>query len=378
MTQDIFPPLKIAFVLNALTTGGAEIHTVNLARSLFDLGHTSRLFPLVGHEQINTRGMTVEPVGGNALTDFHAIRRLGANIDAFNADVVVAVNGRPAAYAQLAHLFGKARKRPVVTIYHTTRLLDLRQRLQYAANLLFMNRSEALVFVSANQRDHCTRRGMHARRILTIHNNIDGKRFNPAARNLNRDATRHRLGIAADEYVIGMSAAFRPEKNHTQALEALHALRIRNISARLLLLGDGPCRPQIEETARAYGLENAVLYAGRQADVVPWLAAFDVGILTSNAIETFSLAALEIMALGIPVVLSDIGGASEMVISGRSGYLFTVGDTNTLVQALTDLVDSNIRQRMGKEAAMFVGNHFAKGSMVAAYIRLLSELRDQS
>lgn len=375
MTQDTSPPLRIAFVLNALTTGGAEIHTVDLARSLVDLGNACRLFPLLAHEQIDRRALAVEPVGGNALTDFAAMRRLGASLDAFNADVVVAVNGRPAAYAQLVHLVGKAQRRPVVTIYHTTRLLDLRQRLQYAANLPFMNRSDALVFVSANQRDHCTRRGMHPRRILTIHNNIDGSRFNPAARARDREATRIRLGIGADEVVIGLSAAFRPEKNHIQALDALQALRTHNIPARLLLVGDGPCRPQIEEAARARGLDGAVLYAGRQADVLPWLAAFDIGILTSTAIETFSLAALEFMALGIPAVLSDIGGASEMVIAERSGYLFPVGDTDALVKALTILADSGIRRQMGEAAAAFVGSHFAQGSMVGAYVRLFSELK---
>jgi len=375
MTQGASPPLRIAFVLNALATGGAEIHTVDLARSLVDLGHACRLFPLLAHEQIDRRGLEVEPVGGNALLDLAAMRRLGASLEAFDADVVVAVNGRPAAYAQLAHLVGRARRRPVVTIYHTTRLLDLRQRLQYAANLPFMNRSDALVFVSANQRDHCTRRGMRARRMLTIHNNIDGQRFNPAARALHRETTRARLGIGADEIVIGLSAAFRPEKNHLQALDALHALRARQIPARLLLLGDGPCRPQIEEAARARGLEGAVVYAGRQSDVVPWLAAFDIGILTSTAIETFSLAALEIMALGIPAVLSDIGGASEMVVPERTGYLFPVGDTDALVMALTRLADAGIRQPMGDAAAAFVGGHFAQGSMVGAYIRLFSELR---
>lgn len=367
-------PLQIAFVLNALTTGGAEIHTVGLARALVARGHGCQLMPLLDDAQIDPRGLVVEPVNDNGLFHLAAHRRLGISLERYRPDVVVAVNGRPSSYAHLAQLLVGPRRRPIATIYHTTKLLDFRQKLQHAAHLPFINRSDALVFVSANQQAHCTRHFMHGRRALTIHNGVDGARFRPAARALHREAMRARLGFRPDEYVIGQSAVFRPEKNHPQSLKALAALRARGVPARLLLVGDGPGRTQIEDLAQTLGVADAVYLAGRQADVVPWLSVFDVGILTSTAIETFSLAALEFMAIGVPAVLSDIGGASEMLAEGRTGYLFPVNDSPALIEALEALADPILRKRMGDAAAAHVARSFTLEKMVVSYEQLFFQL----
>jgi glycosyltransferase involved in cell wall biosynthesis len=151
-------------------------------------------------------------------------------------------------------------------------------------------------------------------------------------------------------------------------------LREQGIPARLLLIGDGPERSAIEMHVAAAGLGRAVIFAGRQADVVPWLSAFDVGILTSTAIETFSLAALEFMALGVPGVLSDIGGANEMICEGQNGHLFPVGDTAGLVKALAGLGDRCMLAQMGIEAAARVRLMFGLDAMVDRYTHLLTEL----
>lgn len=213
--------------------------------------------------------------------------------------------------------------------------------------------------------------------MLTIHNGVDPARFNPAARALHRDTTRMRLGLSPDDYVIGQSAAFRLEKNHVQSVQALADLRAQGHRAHLLLLGDGPGRGAIEAKIQAQNLGDAVIFAGRQSDVVPWLAAFDVGILTSTAIETFSLAALEVMSMGIPAVLSDIGGASEMVRSGENGYLFAVNDTLALTAALSELADPAARARMGDAAVRQSVERFSRTTMIDRYEQLFEELANR-
>jgi glycosyltransferase involved in cell wall biosynthesis len=117
---------------------------------------------------------------------------------------------------------------------------------------------------------------------------------------------RRVLGLADGDYVVGMCAVFRPEKNHLQLVEAVAKLRARGIPARALLIGDGPMRPAIESRARDLGVAADVVIAGFHQDVRPLLAASDVVALPSTSVETFSLAALEAMALARPVVLSDI------------------------------------------------------------------------
>ena len=163
-----------------------------------------------------------------------------------------------------------------------------------------------------------------------IHNGVDPEHWrSPGAEA--RTRMRRVLGLADGDYAVGMCAVFRPEKNHLQLVEAIAQLRARGMPARALLIGDGPMRPAIEARARDLGIAGDVLIAGFHQDVRPLLAASDAMALPSTSVETFSLAALEAMALGRPVVLSEIGGAAEMVRPEENGFLFPAHDTPALV-----------------------------------------------
>jgi len=107
--------------------------------------------------------------------------------------------------------------------------------------------------------------------------------------------------------------------------------------------------------------------------VRPLLAAADVIALCSTT-ETFSLAALEAMAIGRPVVLSEVGGAAEMVRPAREGFLFPVGDTRALVDRLTALHGADLRRRAGAAARETVEARFSERAMVDRYETLLQRL----
>lgn len=366
--------MRVAFVLNALRTGGAEIHTVTLAQELRERGHDTLLLPLVHLDQVEPRGVPVADVRGNSPTDIAAMKRLAANLRDFQAEFIFTVNERPTIYAHAAQFFGAPRV-PIAAIYHTTVLQTTAQRINNLIARPFIRRSEALIFVSDGQQAYCLGRGMTARHVETIHNGIDGKRFSAAVAAAHRSAKRAELDFASDDFVIGLSAAFRREKNHVQAVEAVSTLRGKGVSARLLLVGEGPFQGVVRDRAAALGLSDHVFFAGRQSDVVPWLSACDVGVLTSVAVETFSLAALEFMGLGVPCVLSELGGASEMIEPGDNGYLFPVGDTPALVAKLEKLTDPVHRREAGQAAEARVHSLFTVDTMVDRYDALLSKIR---
>jgi glycosyltransferase involved in cell wall biosynthesis len=98
-----------------------------------------------------------------------------------------------------------------------------------------------------------------------------------------------------------------------------------------------------------------VTVTGLQQDVRPLLGACDVLTLCSTAVETFSLAALEAMALARPVVHSDVGGAAEMIRDGEQGFLFPVNDTAALVGRLHALADPAVRERLEAQSCDIVG-----------------------
>src|SRR6185503_4454165 len=110
-----------------------------------------------------------------------------------------------------------------------------------------------------------------------------------------------------------------------------------------------------------------------QQDVRPFVTACDVVALCSLT-EAFSLAAIEAMALGRPVVHSDVGGAAEMIEPGRNGYLFPAGDTRVFVDKLAALADRSRREAMGAHARRVAESRFSEKAMVDRYERLLLSL----
>jgi glycosyltransferase involved in cell wall biosynthesis len=233
--------------------------------------------------------------------------------------------------------------------------------------------ADCLVFVCEAQRRYWLPRKVAARANLVIHNGVDAEHWKPAAR---EEVQRMRgvFGYAPGDYVVGLCAALRPEKNHFQLVGALAGLRARGIPAHALLIGDGPMREAIESRASDAGVAGGVQITGFQHDVRPYVAACDVLVLCSKSVKTFSFAALEAMALGRPVVHSDIGAAAEMIYPGENGFLFPTGDTPALVQRLAELAEPALRSRMGAAARELVAARFSERAMIDRYEATLLNL----
>jgi glycosyltransferase involved in cell wall biosynthesis len=158
-----------------------------------------------------------------------------------------------------------------------------------------------------------------------------------------------------------------------QLVDAIARLRAQGVPARALIIGDGPMRAAVEARARARGVDHEVVFCGFQHDVRPYVAACDVMVLCSLT-EAFSLAALEAMALGRPVVHAQVGGAAEMILPGRNGYLFPAGDTGALTGKLGLLAERAVSRSMGANARQVVQARFSETAMVDRYEQTLLEL----
>jgi glycosyltransferase involved in cell wall biosynthesis len=153
-------------------------------------------------------------------------------------------------------------------------------------------------------------------------------------------------------------------------VDAAKMLIEKGHSIKLLLVGDGVERKKIEEHAKHCNMVNNLIITGFQQDVRPYILASDIVIMPSVA-ETFSIAILEAMALGKPIVSSNIGGASEQVIDGENGYLFPAGNINALAAKIEIIIEKNLFQSMGKKSRSLVVAKFTSQQMVANYKKLL-------
>ena len=361
--------MRLALVTGSLVHGGAERQAITLANRLAERGHECHAVYVkndpsqLGRLHLPATG-SVRCLHAARYFDVRALSHLQAHLERLAPQALLATNPYALMYASLANPGV-----PLIVTLHSTYIRSLKERLQMLAYRPFFWSAACAVFVCERQRRHWRSRGLFARRNQVIYNGVDLEHWQP----VNATALRRALGFAPDDYVIGLSAVLRPEKNPAQLVEAVAALRQRGLPARALFIGDGPERGAVEAMARNLRVTDRVVIAGLQEDVRPFLSACDVLALTSFT-EAFSLAAIEAMALSRPVVHPEVGGAAEMIHSGQDGWLFPVGDTATLVDRLAVLADPVVRARMGENARASVASRFSERAMVERYEQLLFEI----
>jgi glycosyltransferase involved in cell wall biosynthesis len=188
-----------------------------------------------------------------------------------------------------------------------------------------------------------------------------------------------RLGIRPDDFVIGKVARLFALKGHEELIDALPTL-VRHIpNLRVLLVGDGPWRPRFEKQVAQAGLSDRVIFAGLvPAPQVPaYLALTDVLVHLSRR-EGLARVLPQALATGKPIVATDCDGASEVCITGKTGFLIAPDDQPALVEGIRQLAaDSELRRSMGAAGREFVRSRFSTQRMVddldALYRRLLRE-----
>ena len=364
--------MKILFLTGSLVHGGAERHTITLANRLAERGHECHAAYVKNDpSQLERyRGMaSITCLHADSYLDRAALGRLKSLLTTVNPTHVLAANAHALFYAWLGlRLAGSPA--PLAVTYHTTLPKHAKEWLQMLYYRPLFWSADWLVYVCEAQARYWRRRQLFARRTGVIYNGVDLAHWTPRP----AQPLRKLLGFGEADLVVGMAAVLRPEKNPVQLVEAVARARARGIPAAALFIGDGPMRPAVEARAAALRVTEHVRITGLQQDVRPLVAACDAIALCSTSVETFSLAALEAMALARPVVHADIGGAAEMVRDGYNGFLFPVGDTPALVERLVALKDPVPRSRMGAQARIAVEAHFGESTMIDRYESGLLEL----
>lgn len=183
------------------------------------------------------------------------------------------------------------------------------------------------------------------RKMRVAYNGIDLAMF--AGLDKQRPDARRMLGIAEDELLVGNISCMRPVKGLLQFVEAARLVLKKDTGIRFILVGGGDQQDEITERVRRYGLEDYVRLVGAQTDVLPYLSAMDIGVLSSLA-EGFSNSLLEYMAAGLPAIATDVGGNREALED--TGILVPPDDPASLAEAILRLRSLELRQQLGHAA----------------------------
>jgi len=182
-----------------------------------------------------------------------------------------------------------------------------------------------------------TTEGISSERVHVIYNAIDLEPYKGTLKEM-RAAARHELNLAENVPVVGIVANLRPVKGIDLFLRAASYVSAIMPAARFLIVGEGNERAELEELANTLGLGEAVSFLGSRQNVIKLLAAFDVGVLSSNS-ESFSNSIVEYLAAGLPVVCTDVGGCREAVEGDGRGIVVAVGDHEGLGKAIIRLLE---------------------------------------
>lgn len=240
--------------------------------------------------------------------------------------------------------------------------------------------SDAVLVVSTALQRYAITHGARPSTVTVQPNGVDTGRFVPEQGRLR---ARSRWNIPPDAFVAGFSGSLKPWHGVNTLLDAFALLRERDPSARLLIVGEGPCDVELQMQAEGLGLGDAVVFTGKviHAEMPELLTAMDVGVAPYLSLPDFYFSPLKIyeyMAAGLPVVASDAGDITTLVHHGRTGILFPPAEVASLADALTQLAfNPELRVRLGKAARGEAELHTwdANARLVAGLARDLSDDR---
>jgi N-acetyl-alpha-D-glucosaminyl L-malate synthase BshA len=251
---------------------------------------------------------------------------------------------------------------PVVTTLHGTDVTLVGNDPSYLETTRFgIVQSDAVTAVSESLRRTTVEQLGIQSRIDVVPNFIDPARYEEA-----RKLPGARRWAKPGERILVHISNFRPLKRVLDVVAVFEGV-LREVPSRLLMVGDGPDRPKVEQYCREHGICGAITFVGSLPLVEEVLVGADLFLLLSDT-ESFGLSALEALACEVPVVATAVGGLPEVVTDGENGYLLPVGDIDGFAAvALRLLKDEALRRRFGAAGRRRAVEVFSQDAVVARY-----------
>ena len=234
---------------------------------------------------------------------------------------------------------------------------------------------QKMVAVSEDTRRFAIRRqGIKSSKLVTIYNSIDTDYFQPLTSSEEKQALRVNLSVADTERIVLTVAKLHPQKGHCYLIQAIPSILKRFPNVRFLFAGEGELFEDLKNLVKQTGIVSAVSFLGVRQDIPQLLSLSDVFVLPSLW-EGMPNAVLEAMAVGTPVVATNVGGGPEVIIGDETGILVPSEDSDALAQAIIRLLeDPVLRQTLAEEAQRWVLENLTEEKNISAYEQLYESL----
>ncbi len=338
--------MKVLLVITrADSVGGAQTHVLDLAIGLIQHGHEvlvaaggrGTFTTMLDHASIPSVECTDLQREIRPVEDSRAFSQLRRIIQTFQPDLVSAHTSKAGLLSRLACRFPRI---PCVVNPHgwafAEGVPEPRRTVYRWLERGVAPLADQIICVSEHDRQLAVRAGIHPSKLVTIYNGVPDV----------HPSFRARAEIGNGPVRVVMVARFDQQKDHRTLLEAFHGIP----GACLDLVGEGPNMAAVQAHATALGITDRVRFLGHRDDVAEILAQSQIFALISNW-EGFPQSTIEAMRAGLPVVVSDVGGAAEAGIDGTTGYHVPRHEVAAVRDRLTRIVtDIQLREQMGRAA----------------------------
>lgn len=260
---------------------------------------------------------------------------------------------------------------PVVTTLHGTDITLVGKDSSFAPVVTFsINASDGITAVSENLRSETYDYFNITKDIRVIPNFVDMNRFKRQRKDHFKKAI-----CPNDEYLIVHTSNFRKVKRVEDAVRTFEKIS-RQVPSKLLLVGDGPERNNVEKLCRELGTCENIRFLGKLEAIEEVLSVSDLFLMPSEK-ESFGLAALEAMACEVPVISSNAGGLTELNIDGQTGFALPIGDIEGMTEKALYILSSPERLKEFKHNALQRAREFEIGKIVPHYEALYREIHEK-
>ena len=364
--------MKILYVITRPDLGGAQVHLYELVSHCRQ--HGIQPYVVVGtdgwlSEQLRILGVLVIVVPKlvreiSFKKDLQAIYRLSGIIGEIHPDLVHCHSSKAGILGRIAAWINHV---PVVFTAHgwafTEGVHPVKRFVYGCIERVIAHITAKIICVSEYDRQlGLCYMGNQGHKLVTVYNGISSQETS---------ATAERIFGETLQFI--MVARFSAPKEHIQVLRALQIVKSRGKSIRVTFVGDGPDYNQVKHTARAFQVDDMVVFEGQSDHVRRLLPQYDVFLLISRW-EGFPISILEAMSAGLPVMASNVGGVKEEVVDGSTGWLIPNGDYKYLADRMIDVIDHRERlQQLGENGKKMFEENFTVVKMLDKIWRIYDE-----
>jgi glycosyltransferase involved in cell wall biosynthesis len=363
--------MRVLFVLGGFRIGGYEILSVRLANMLAECGNRIGILSISKESQILDKvnwKVAAYTVAREYKYDISVMRKASRVLKDFNPDVVLSCAYFEYLIARIAAALYSCKAKFILS-FHTTEPFDSKERhwnKLYGLMVRFFN-DNYIAIHSSQKQYYSTEYGLPGERFTLIHNGVDTDYFRPSERKASQ-----RDGI----FRIAHVASLKPLKDQWTLLSAVEELNKKCKKWRLYIAGadqDGILEEYMDFVKRSR-LTEKVQFLGAVSDTRDVLIDADVFVLTSLT-EALPVSVIEAIAMGLPCIVTDVGGNSDIIENGKQGYLVEPGDYRAIASHLRNLIANPVKRRkMGKAARLTALKQFDFKTMVTKYNQLFCDI----